>query len=535
MTQQAALPDTRPTAARPPLLILSVATGYGGAERNIETLLPLLLAERPVTVFACNPLHLQRLRHLAHPALEIHAVDAGREDFADSAARLLVQRFLALRHSAILSNTMDSLRILARAGGWLPGLDVIACVAVHDFLWFDHAQLLPQVPRATLLVPDRAVLEKPDYLARHVWPHGPMRALVMPNPVDIPPVPATALAADAPFLHLATVNPFKGHALLVQAAALLGPRCPDLRIASVGHRPIPELYRELQAQMAEAGAAPTLALHDHVDDPSTLLRGARAVLVTSVSAHGGPETFGRSIIEAWALGRPVIAFACGAPAQLIRHEVDGLLVDEGDVTGLAAAIERLHRDTALADRLGQAGRERARRDFATPRVLAQLTAVLDGAWCPRPHAPPARGCCSTSPSASKRAGTRPWASRGWSTTPAICWPRSPCPCSWCVAEPTTAAIGGSPGRSWSSWPTRPTASAGWLPPNWPTRHCRRRACRSRWGAACARWALSRAAGRACAGWRTAASAAGCMAAPAPTCASPPSAPGLSGRARAMCC
>ncbi|RDI23438.1 glycosyltransferase involved in cell wall biosynthesis [Pseudacidovorax intermedius] len=393
MKQEATLHHARPTAtptvARPPLLILSVATGYGGAERNIETLLPLLLAERPVTVFACNPLHLQRLRLLAHPALEIHEVDASREDFADGAARLLVQRFLALRPSAILSNTMDSLRILARAAGWLPGLDAIACVGVHDFLWFDHAQLLPQVPRATLLVPDRAVLEKPDYLARHVWPHGPMRALVMPNPVDIPETPASMLAADAPFLHLATVNRFKGHALLVRAAALLGPRCPGLRIASVGHRPIPELYGELQAQMAAAGTASTLSLHDHVDDPSTLLRGARAVLVTSVSAHGGPETFGRSIIEAWAHGRPVIAFACGAPAQLIRHDVDGLLVDEGDVAGLAAAIERLHRDPALADRLGRAGRERTQREFATPRVLAQLTAVLDGAWCPRPQAPPA--------------------------------------------------------------------------------------------------------------------------------------------------
>ncbi|WP_018390221.1 hypothetical protein [Ancylobacter sp. FA202] len=151
--------DSATPAARPPLLILSVATGYGGAERNVEILLPLLLAERRVTVFACNTLHLQRLRQMAHPRLDIHAVDATRGNFIARAARSLVRRVLTLRPSAILTNTLDSLRILARAAEQLPGLDAIACVAAHDFLWFDHERLLPQVRRATVLVPDRSVLE----------------------------------------------------------------------------------------------------------------------------------------------------------------------------------------------------------------------------------------------------------------------------------------------------------------------------------------------------------------------------------------
>lgn len=379
----------RPVPESAPLLIVSVASGYGGAERTIETLLPPLLAQRRVEVFASNPLHLERLQRITHPGLSLHVVDATQGDFAATAARQLVKRVLAVRPGALLTNTLDSLRILALATHWLPGLDALACVAAHDFLWFDHAALLPHVPRATLVVPDRSVLEKPDYLAGHVWPHGPMRAVVIPNPVDIPEAPAAEPGADAPFLHLATLNGFKGHAALVEAAPVLKARSPGLRIVSAGHRPIPALERALREQMAAAGSAGTLELRDHVPDPSALLREARAVLVTSVSEHGGPETFGRAIIEAWAQARPVIAFACGAPAQLIRHEVDGLLVDEGDVAGLAAAMERLHRDPALADRLGRNGFERAARDFATPQILAQWTAVLDGGWCVRRLAPPA--------------------------------------------------------------------------------------------------------------------------------------------------
>lgn len=383
--------ETAATSVAPPLLIISVATGYGGAERGIEILLPRLLAERRVAIFACNPLHLERLRHLNHPNLAIHEVDATRMNFDRHAARRLVLEVLTLRPSAILANTIDSLRILVRATRWLPGLDAIACVAVHDFMWGDHARLLPRVPRATLLVPDRSVLEKPDYIAGYVWPHGPMRALVMPNPVDIPADPATGLAVDTPFLHLATANRLKGHAALVQAAALLVPRCPDLRMISAGHRQDAELYRQIEETIAATGLRHVVSFRDHVPDPSPLLRQARAVLVTTTSDNGGPETFGRTIIEGWAHGRPAIAFACGAPAQLIRHEVDGLLVDEGDVRGLANAIERLHRDPALADRLGRNGRARAERDFATPHVLTQLTDVLDGRWCRRHLASPAGG------------------------------------------------------------------------------------------------------------------------------------------------
>ncbi|WP_219209352.1 glycosyltransferase family 4 protein [Variovorax boronicumulans] len=369
-----------------PLFILSVATGYGGAERDIEILLPYLAAGRKVVVFACSSYHLERLSRIERPGLEIHRIDASRDGFVEAGARLFVQRYFALRPSAILANTLDSLRILAHAASDLPGLDVQSCFYVRDFQWFDHVPLLQTMARATLLVPDRSVLEKPDYIGQYAWPNGPLRALVMPNPVDIPPAASSALPVDAPFLHLATVNGFKGHRRLADAAAILHRNCPGLRIESHGHRPIPALYEQLCEHIDAVGAAQTLVLHEHVVDPSALLRQARAVLVTSISEHGGPETFGRTLIEAWAHGRPVIAFACGAPAHLVRHEIDGLLVNEGDVEGLAAAMARLHHDPALADRLGRNGRERAEREFAPGVVLRQLLPVLEGQWCPQPAA-----------------------------------------------------------------------------------------------------------------------------------------------------
>jgi glycosyltransferase involved in cell wall biosynthesis len=76
------------------------------------------------------------------------------------------------------------------------------------------------------------------------------------------------------------------------------------------------------------------------------------------------DSFGIVLLEAWANGVPNVGYCAGGVAWVIRHEVDGLLADCGDVSGLAAALLRLTNDVELRRRLGQAGRERTRTEFA---------------------------------------------------------------------------------------------------------------------------------------------------------------------------
>lgn len=70
---------------------------------------------------------------------------------------------------------------------------------------------------------------------------------------------------------------------------------------------------------------------------------------------------GRPLIihEAQARGAVVVASCVGAIPELIDHDVNGLLVEPGDVSSLAAAVARLAGDSALRARLGAAARERA--------------------------------------------------------------------------------------------------------------------------------------------------------------------------------
>jgi glycosyltransferase involved in cell wall biosynthesis len=80
------------------------------------------------------------------------------------------------------------------------------------------------------------------------------------------------------------------------------------------------------------------------------------------------EGFSQALLEAMALGKPVIASAAGGNLDLVRHEVDGLLVAPLDQAAWAAAIDRLLADARLAARLGEAARETARVTFSLDRT-----------------------------------------------------------------------------------------------------------------------------------------------------------------------
>ena len=75
------------------------------------------------------------------------------------------------------------------------------------------------------------------------------------------------------------------------------------------------------------------------------------------------DSFGLVLIEAWANGKPNVVYRAGGPAELVRHEVDGLQAACGDVNELAARYVRLVRDAELRRRLGANGQPRVEKEF----------------------------------------------------------------------------------------------------------------------------------------------------------------------------
>lgn len=89
------------------------------------------------------------------------------------------------------------------------------------------------------------------------------------------------------------------------------------------------------------------------------------------------ETFGRTVVEAMACAKPVIAANRGGPAEIVLHGQTGLLFPPGDLVELAAAMRRLADDPDLRRSMGQAGRRRALSEYSATAHVRRMEALYE--------------------------------------------------------------------------------------------------------------------------------------------------------------
>jgi glycosyltransferase involved in cell wall biosynthesis len=102
------------------------------------------------------------------------------------------------------------------------------------------------------------------------------------------------------------------------------------------------------------------------------------------------EGFSQSLLEAMALGKPVIASAAGGNLDLVTHQEEGLLVPPLDPAAWAAALNRVLGDRSLAARLGAAARQTARVTFSLERTVERTLALYRSLLSGGPLAPAAQ-------------------------------------------------------------------------------------------------------------------------------------------------
>jgi glycosyltransferase involved in cell wall biosynthesis len=170
---------------------------------------------------------------------------------------------------------------------------------------------------------------------------------------------------------------WKGQGVLIEAIAKLGR--PDVYGVLVGGGRLRQAGA-LEQQARQLGIAARVRLVGHCDDMPAAL--ARADVVVHASTE--PEAFGRVVIEAQAMRRPVIASDLGGPAETVAPGETGFLVPPGDGSALAAAIERVLRLSEEERRcLGERARAAVALSYTTAAMQAATLAVyrevLDGA------------------------------------------------------------------------------------------------------------------------------------------------------------
>jgi len=147
----------------------------------------------------------------------------------------------------------------------------------------------------------------------------------------------------------------KGQLDLVEAAARLAGDFPDLVFVLAGGAGDAEYLAILQERIAALDLVDRFRFIGFEPEVRDLLSISTALVHPSHS-----EGFGLAILEAMAVGLPVVATLCGGPEELIEDGVSGLLVPPQNPPALAAALRRVLVDPATARRLGAAAATRAR-------------------------------------------------------------------------------------------------------------------------------------------------------------------------------
>jgi len=227
----------------------------------------------------------------------------------------------------------------------------------------------------TITLTDRGIEE---HLARGIGSRA--RYVTVPSGVPTDALRARAPRRDAARTHhgvpadafvvaaLGRFVPIKGFDLLVAAWPRVVEALPRARLLLIGEGPE---RAALEAQARDLGVAERLRVTGATTDIAGWLAAADVLAAPSRN-----EGMGRALVEAMALGLPVIGAAVGGIPNVVDDGRSGRLVPREDPAALAAAVIELGRDPDLRGKLGEAGVARAE-SFSTTVADRALVAAYD--------------------------------------------------------------------------------------------------------------------------------------------------------------
>jgi glycosyltransferase involved in cell wall biosynthesis len=362
----------RPSRPASILVVSNHGAIVGGGELSLMDLLRGLDRDRwaPILAVPEEGEVAARARDLELPVHVIPLPSLRRPGLAGARSVQALARLARVADAALLH--ANGSRAMAYAG-------VAGRLAARPVLWHvrvaDSDGLLDRVLCALatrVIATSRAVARR--------FARAPGKVRLVPNGVDLkhfaPRPPSAALRAmlavppSAPVaVSIGRHVPEKGYRHLLDAAALVARAKPGVHWILVGDG---ELRSELEAQARRLGLASCVHFTGSRDDVADVLALADVFVLPSES-----EGFGRVLVEAMAMGRPVVATNIGGIPDVVLDGMTGLLVERAAPAALADAVRALLDDPARAARLGAAGRARAESTFSLGAHVDAVERVYD--------------------------------------------------------------------------------------------------------------------------------------------------------------
>ena len=301
-------------------------------------------------------------------------------------------RVLRARAPAIVQSHGARSNVYTRLAARLARVPVVLST-VHNSL-FDYEvsalrrRLYVAAERWTSGLADRVVAVS-DAVARDlVQRYGlpPARVVTVKNGIDAdafaaarPPAAVRAELGlgpgDRPIGVAARMTAQKGHAHLLDALPAVLARVPAVVCVLIGDGP---LRAAIEARARALGVAGRCRFTGARADVADLVAALEIVVLPSRS-----EGLPFALLEAMALGKPVVATTVGGCPEVVEHGRTGLLTPPGDPPALADAILRLLECPGEARAMGEAGAARVRADFTLTRMVRELEAIYAAALAAR--------------------------------------------------------------------------------------------------------------------------------------------------------
>jgi glycosyltransferase involved in cell wall biosynthesis len=170
------------------------------------------------------------------------------------------------------------------------------------------------------------------------------------------------LSSETPLVGIvARIAPSRGHLTLVEAFAQVHTAIPAARLVIVGKG---EFRPQIERQIEVLGLAEAVIFAGYREDD---LPEVLAALDVFVLMAPGSEGSCRAVLEAMAVGKPVVSTRVGALQEIVLDGETGLLIEPHTHTALAQSISRLLRAPEQARQMGQRGRQRIEHVFSHQR------------------------------------------------------------------------------------------------------------------------------------------------------------------------
>ena len=176
---------------------------------------------------------------------------------------------------------------------------------------------------------------------------------------------------DLVVITVASLTPHKGHKVLIDTASSVSKRHDSVRFLIVGDGP---LRKKLEAYAKELQLSSKIVFTGQQKDIFPLLKLADLFVLPSTEREG----LGIALIEAMAVGLPVIGTKLGGIPEVIEDKVNGLLVVPGSSYELAAAIEKLANNKQIRKKMGQMGRKIYEQKFTLAKMSQNIEALYEG-------------------------------------------------------------------------------------------------------------------------------------------------------------